>query len=297
MHKLIISLAFIFALYCHHVSAQEPEVIGAFGRDTLKIGEEVSYTLTARYPRHLNVIFPDSSYNYGTFEFISKKYFPTRTDSTTSFDSVVYTLATFEIDTVQYLQLPVFVITENDSFAVFSNLDSTILQQVITKMPEKPELKANTRLVEIKKQINYPYILIALGIVIIMALVIIIFFGKAIARRWKLYRMNKMHKKFIERFYELMKQVSGSGPEEAAEHTLAEWKRYMEKLEKEPYSKLTTMEILAVHPESELKEHLHNIDLSIYGGKKDPDLLKDFGFLMQFAVRIFNEKVGEIKKG
>ncbi len=279
------------------VRAQEAEVFGAFDRDTVKIGEETFFTLSARYPKQLNVIFPDSSYNYGSFEFISKKYFPTRTDSTISFDSVIYSLATFEIDTVQYLQLPVFVITENDSFAVFSNLDSVILQQVIIKMPEKPELKANTELIEIKKQINYPYIFIALGVLIILILAIIIFFGKSITRWWKLYRMNRAHKKFIERFHELMKQISGSGPEEAAEHTLAEWKRYMERLEREPYSKLTTREILAIHPESELKEHLHNIDVSIYGGKKGTDLMKSFGFLMHFAVRIFNEKVEEIKMG
>ena len=270
---------------------------GEFLQEQIKIGEEISYALSVRYNRDLNVLFPDSTFNFGTFEYNSRTYFNTKTDSTQSFDSVIYVLSTFEIDTMQYLQLPVYFMTDQDSIVAFSNMDSVQLVHVVDIVPENPELRSNTDMVSVKKQFNYPYFLIGLGIVGVLVVAVIVFFGRQLITAWKVYIMGRAHKKFTARFFNLMRNVSSNNPSTTPEHVLAVWKRYMERLEKQPISKLTTKEILVLHGSGELKEHLRLIDRSIYGGEMGSDLFGSFDFLMNFSVNIYHQRVAEIKKG
>ena len=293
--KKIAQFVILFYLYNFSV-AQSIEPKGYFIQDTAKIGEEVTYALSVRYNKDLNLLFPDSTFDYGTFEYNSRTYFKTKTDSTQSYDSVVYQLSTFEIDSVQYLQLPVFIL-EGDSLAILSNIDSIELIHVVTAIPENPELKANTDLVNVKKQFNYPYLLVGFGIMAFAALVVVLFFGKQLVKLWKMYRLNRMHKKFIERFFNLMRDVSSNNPSKTPEHVLAVWKQYLERLEKKPISKLTTKEILVLHSDSQLKDNLSMIDRCIYGGEKGNDLFKSFDYLMRFSVEIYNQRISEIRNG
>jgi hypothetical protein len=271
--------------------------MGSFLQSEAKIGEELQFCLSVKYDRNLNILFPDSLFRFGSFEYNSREYFTTKTDSAFSYDSAVYYLSTFEIDSIQYLQLPVFVVNDQDSLAIFSNIDSVTLIQVVSEIPENIEMKANTELVKIKKQFNYPYLLIVLGILTIIGLIGLLFFGKQIFRAWKIFLLSRAHKKFIQRFFSLMRDVSGNNPVNTPEHVVAVWKGYLEKLEKKPISKLTTKEILVLHNNSELKNNLKIIDRSIYGGEKGNDLFASFDYLMRFSVEIYNEKIREIKNG
>ncbi len=275
--------------------AQTVEPRGVFLQDSTKIGEQIQFALSVKYDRNLDILFPDSLYRFSTFEYDSREYFPTVTDSAYSYDSVVYLLSTFEIDSVQYLQIPVFTIHNEDSLAIYSNMDSIILVQVVTEMPENPELKENTELVVVRKSFNYPYLLIALGILTFIGLVVLLFFGKQLVRAWKIFLLKRSHKKFIVRFFRLMRDISGGNPTNTPEQVLAVWKRYLEKLEKKPISKLTTKEILVLHNNSDLKDHLRIIDRNIYGGEKTKDLFGSFDFLMRFSVDVYNDRIREIK--
>ena len=275
--------------------AQNIDPKGHFFQDQLKIGEEISYALSVRYDKNLNILFPDSTYSFGTFEYNSRAWFKTKSDSTHSFDSIVYQLSTFEIDSVQYLQLPVFILNNEDSLAIFSAIDSIHLVQVVTEIPESPEFLENTDLVNIDKQFNYPYFLIGLGILIFLAFIIALFFGKQLLKAWKAYRMKRTHRKFIEQFFYLMRDVSGNNPNNTPEHVLAVWKKYLERLEKKPISKLTTKEILVLHNNGQLRDNLRLIDRSIYGGEKGNDLFAGFDYLMKFSIEIYEQKIKEIK--
>lgn len=264
-------------------------------QDQVKIGEEVIFTLAVKYNKNLNLLFPDSTYRYGTFDYNSREYFSTKSDTLNSYDSVVYYLSTFEIDSVLYLQLPVYVLNGEDSLAIPSSLDSIQLVHVVTEIPEEPVMKENASFINVKKQFNYPYFLIGLGIVAFFALVVALFFGKQLVKLWKVYRMNRIHKKFTERFFNLMRDVSSNNPQKTPEHVLAVWKRYMERLERQPISKLTTKEILVLHNSSELRENLRTIDRNIYGGERGSDLFGSFDFLMKFSIDIFHRRIEEIK--
>ena len=59
----------------------------------------------------MEVIFPDSSYNFSPFEWVSKEYFPTHTNESGSLDSVVYTLTCFDLAPVQQLVDPRIVLS------------------------------------------------------------------------------------------------------------------------------------------------------------------------------------------
>ena len=295
MHRRTIAL-FITYIFCQSASwGQSIEPQGIFLSENAKVGEEVKFALSVRYEKTLNILFPDSLFNFGTFEYNTRTYFKTRTDSTHSFDSVVYNLSTFEVDSVQYLQLPVYFVSNEDSIAIFSNIDSVQLVHVVTDIPENPELIANTEMIGVSRQFNYPYFLIGLGVVLFGALVITVFFGKRLVKAWKVYLMKRTHKKFIERFFNLMRDVSSNNPANTTEHVLAVWKRYMERLEKKPISKLTTKEILVLHSNGQLKENLRLIDRSIYGGEKGNDLFACFDYLMKFSIEIYNQRISEIK--
>lgn len=296
MHRVKIALLALVFFCINFVQAQIIKPKGIFIEDEIKIGEEISFALSVRYDKNLNILFPDSTFSFGSFEYNSRKYFKTRTDSTLSYDSVVYNLSTFEIDSVQYLQMPVFLIANEDSVVFLSTLDSVHLVHVVTEIPQNPELKANTELVKVKKQFNYPYFLIALAILFIVSLTIALFFGKRLVKAWKIYRLNKMHKKFIQRFFNLIRDVSSNNPSKTPEHVLAVWKRYLERLEKKPISKLTTKEILVLHNNGQLKDNLRKIDRSIYGGEKGNDLFASFDYLMKFSIEIFDQRITAIKK-
>lgn len=264
-------------------------------QDEVKIGQEVLFALSVSYDKNINILFPDSTYDFGTFEYNSRTYFTTKTDTLYSYDSVVYRLSTFEIDSVQFLQLPLFILKDEDSLTVLSTLDSVQLVHVVTEIPETPELRANTSYIEINRQFNYPYFLIGVGSLSLVGLVLVLLFGRQIRRWWQVYRLNRTHRKFMERFFNLMRDVSSNNPQKNPEFVLAFWKRYLERLERKPISKLTTKEILVLHNSSELKENLRAIDRNIYGGERGADLFASFDYLMKYTSGIFHQRINEIK--
>jgi hypothetical protein len=279
----------------HIASAQSFKPKGSFVQAETKVGLEVQFSLTAAYDKNINILFPDSLYDFGTFEYNSRTYFPTKSDSLLSYDSVVYHLATFEIDTIQYLRLPVFVLEEERRRAVYSNTDSISLVQVVKEMSGKIELKTNSSYADIDKKFNYPYFLIASGVMVFLGILVMLFFGKRIIKAWKIRSLRRSHKKFIKVFFALMRDATGNNPANTVEHVLAVWKQYIEKLEKKPISKLTTKEILVLFNNTELRKSLQRIDRSVYGGEKGQDLFASFDYLMNFSVVIYEDKINQIK--
>ena len=295
MHRRKIAFAVIFIFYLQAAWGQSISPQGAFLQRKIKVGEVVQYALSVRYPKNTNILFPDSTHQIGKFEYLGRKYFNTKTDSTQSFDSVVYQLATFEIDTVQYLQLPIYKVENGDSTAIFSGLDSIMLIQIVDTIPKKIKLIANTDYVPVPQKFNYPYLLIGLVILLLTGVVIAVFFGKRIVKSFRIYRLSQRHKRFTKKYFALMRDTSSNNPANTPEHVLAVWKQYMERLERKPISKLTTKEILVLYPEEALKNTLKSIDRMIYGGEKNYDLFNNFDRLMNFSTTIFQQKIEHIK--
>lgn len=285
---LILLSFFIYSLGV----AQDITPKGKFLSDSIQIGEPLPYVLSIKYPKDLEIVFADSLHNYFPFELVNKVYFPTKSDSLFSIDSAIYYLSTFEIDTVQYLQIPVYQINEFDSIIHYTALDSVILNQVVAAIPDSVAMIINTNYVEVPMAFNYPYATIAIITGSVALLVFWLIFGKSIRNKIKIYRLNKRNLKFIDSFNHLVENQPL-----ACETILTLWKSYVEKLTSEPYTKLTTKEIVEISTSKEIKEALFAIDKNIYGPKDESLLPVAYQSIREIAQQVYINKVNQIKNG
>ncbi len=295
-----ISLTLLFFFVSSAAFAQEVKVNGRFGVDTLKIGEPVPFVLSARYPQNLTVIFPDSTFSFAPFEFQKKKFFTTKTTEGTSYDSVVYLLSTYEIDSIQQLKLPVFVVHQKDCTAIFSNPDEVVLKQLVQHIPDSVAakdlpLKTNTNYLNVKWLFNYPLALIIGGFVFVLMVAGFLIFGKRVRKYFLVRKLNRNHQTFLSRFNEMVSEMKANFSTARAEGALVLWKYYMENLIDTPYSKLTSKEIMEREKNEELGRVLQTIDRTIYGGNSISE--GSFENLRQYCEERYRLKLEEAKNG
>lgn len=280
--------------------AQDVRVYGRLTRDSAAIGELVPFVLVASYPSNQQVVFPDSTYEFAPFEFSKKEFFATHTSENVSYDSAVYYLTTFEIDSIQTIRLPVFLIRAKDSLAVYSTFDSLRLNYRV-RMPldsvavEKLPLKANTAYQQVKWLFNYP-VLLAIGlVVVVLAIIGWLIFGKQIRRFFALRRLRRTYANFLLRYSQAVEKLEPDATPRKAEDALVVWKKYMEELEEYPFTKSTSREILRKYSNDTLANALRSIDRTIYGGygaSRDP-----FLYLKSYSHELFERREAELRNG
>ncbi|MFP4504189.1 MAG: hypothetical protein ACLFOZ_05735 [Cyclobacteriaceae bacterium] len=295
----------IFALLagivlCTQVSAQALKPEGAFQQDTLKVGEPVTYILSFRYPKNLEVVFPGEDDSYAPFDYLDRTFSTTSSDSAFSYDSVAYQLTTFELDTIQSLALPVYVINTSregkaDSTAIYASIDSVYIDRVVQQLPDSVDLKENMAYRDVPLEFNYPYLLVGIAILLLLAVLVYVIFGKKIRQQWMLYRLKKDQKKFQEQFSRALESLRKSPNKRRSENTLLLWKQYMEKLDRLPYTKLTTKEIVGLPAGNLLQNELRAIDRSIYGNSPNGELIRPFEHLQKHTDHRFKQRIEEIK--
>jgi hypothetical protein len=293
-------IVLVFFLITLSAKAQEVKVRGGFFADSVGIGEPVKFYLTATYPSKLNLLFPDSAYQFSPFEFESKKYFPTHTNEGISYDSVIYNVSTFEIEKIQSLSLPVYVVSQTDSVEFASTPDSIRLVELVGTIPdsipvEKLPLKVNTTYHEVPTNINYIILSIVAAVVLVVALVVFLVFGKRIRKHYQVKRLTKYHAQFLEAYKTQVDQIRTSFSAPVSETALGLWKKYMEQLLSRPYTKLTTREMLHLEKDEKLASNLHTIDKAIYG--HDTEVVESFESLRDYAATKFVKRLEELKHG
>jgi hypothetical protein len=296
-------IAFVLFIVPSLAFAQEPsqvQVRSRFLADTLKIGEKVPFAVTAKYPRKVNILYPDSLYSFNPFELESKQYFPTRTVDSLSYDSVVYYITSYEIDSIQMFRMPVYVLQGSDCTMVFGAADSIILKEFVKTVPDSVAanqlpLKTNTSYLNVSWLFNYPIaVYIAAGLVII-AVVVWIVFGKRIRRYFILQRLTKNHADFLNRFAEAMNQLQSDFTSLKAENALVIWKKYMEGLDQKPYTRYSSKEILRMLNEGNLATALRSIDRMVYGGRAADAHV--FDELREVSRSHYDDKISKLKNG
>jgi hypothetical protein len=298
--KLIIRCIYFVMLTVPAAAQELTEVKGHFESDSISIGKSIPYSLTARYPSNKQVFFPDSAFSFAPFEISKKKFFTTKTTNGVSYDSVVYFLTTFEIDSIQRLTLPVFVLEEKDCVKVLSTPDSVFFSFRVESMPdsvsvEKLPLKANTEYQRVSWILNYPIIAIVIAVLLLILVIVWIVFGKRIRKHFVLRRLNKDYQEFISRFTLSLDKLAGGFTSRRAEDVLIIWKNYMEDLERSPYTKFTSREIVRLVNDEQLENSLRMIDRGIYGGFLSS--VDSFRFLQSYTEHRFHKKEAEVKNG
>ena len=285
---------------CSYSYAQDVTVRGGFFKDSLHVGDETGFYLSATYPSNLNIIFPDSTFNYSPFEFSRREYFPTKTTDGNSYDSVIYYVSTFEVEKLQPLSLPVFQLNAQDCTTYRSNADTVLLAELVKNLPDtltskNLPLKENTVYEDVPYLFNYPILFIVIGVLLVVTAVIWFVFGKRIRKHFKLKKMFKAHQRFLDMYNKQVEAIRSAFSPAQAEHALAYWKQYMEQLEARPYTKLTTRETAQLENNENLRKNLHSIDGAIYG--HGTTVLEPLENLKQYADQRFAKKLEEVKHG
>lgn len=292
-HKVVIYIFLLLLSFLGSLNAQTLRPVGHLLQDSIKIGEPFPYALTLRYPRNMDIVFPDSTYQFGNFELLRKEVFSTRSDSVNSFDSVVFYLQSFELDPQQAVRLPAFLLEDGDSSAVYTQRDTVFMIQQIATLSDTTNIRTETSFFDLENEINYVYILLGLLLLIAIAIAVYVFFGDNIKRKIQLYRMKQQHKAFMANFTKLIERSDNA---EQREKTLVRWKQYMESLERKPYSRLTTKEILRMESTHSIADALHDIDRSIYGRHDDHEQLKGQFFILEaHADNQFKHQVAKLE--
>lgn len=279
-----------------------PSITGSFSKDSLKVGKHIPFKVVFVHKYDKEVIFADSSYNFAPFEWVKTEAFPTQTTAKgIATDSAIYWLRTFELDTIQSLKLPVFVIDQKtgDTLKYFTEVSTKETEFVLSKamlenMLQKDSITfyQNTTFLDIPRFTNYP--LYALIVIFLLVIVILgfVFFGESIRRGYRLKRLQRQHEKFIQEYASQLKQIESP---EATDHTLGMWKAYIEKLKNEPFTTYTSSEISRLTKNESLGENLKVIDRAIYGGQIDKNTELALQNLKNYAINIFEKRLAELR--
>lgn len=291
----------LIAFFTTFSSLSQVKVRGAFLPDSVVIGDEAAFYLSATYPKKLQVIFPDSTYNFAPFEFVRKKYFTTSTVDSISYDSAVYVLSTFEVDPVQTLQLSAFVLHQQDCTAYSTAIDSVYLKELVTiPLPDTLEaqnlpLISNTAYEPVEWLLNYPLLLYIAGGLLVLLVILWLIFGKRIRKHFVVKRLIKAHESFINSFDHHNQTLKQAFNPKQAEQLLFLWKKYMESLDAKPYTKLTAKETERLLQNQNLGQQLRLVDASVYGNNQQIE--QPIAFLREHAMHTFQQKLDQVKHG
>jgi len=289
--KLITGYCLLLTLCC---SGQDLQPEGRFLTDSAKIGLPVQYALSLRHAPEVQIVFPDSGYQFAPFEWVGKRYFPTRTDAQGSVDSVVYTLTTFSIAPMQQLRLPVFVVQQRDCTAVYAGTDSILVQELISQSPRFLSPRANTHYVPVRQTLDYRLILLLVVISALILGILYALFGRHIRRLYRLYRLWREYRTFVSHYEKLRRQVRQQKQPAAVETTVTLWKRYMEQLHEKPYSSYTTREITEIIPNPKLSDSLQIADRAVYGNSMPDEIYGALRTLQTAAESYYKDKRMEV---
>ena len=282
---------FFYSLFTIHYSlAQQPR--GQFLQDSIKLGKPFQYALSFRHKPDLDVLFPDTTYNFKPFEVKSFEYFPTKTDTRGSLDSVVYTLVSFDIHKIQPLSLPIFINMPTDCTTVYANKDSVILMEMFDKNTQKAILKTDDKIFYLPQEPNYPLILLGfVGFWLLFGLVYWLL-GETIRKRWQQYRLWRRYSDFLSAFQKFERNVSRRQKTvDNAENALLLWRRFLEKLENKPFTTFTTTELVDALQDDRLAEALRSIDATVYGGNIAKDISDALQILKELATQMYKKRL------
>lgn len=258
MKKLIL----ICILFSHKIYSQEIDYNIFFKEESVKIGDTITLISTLRYPKNIEIIQPDSSYKFIPFEFLDKIIFESSTSNNFIYDSTIYLLQTFELDSIQSIYLKSYIINTSDSLEILSNNDDILTISLVNEKNSK--IKANTLLERINSIFNTKKYSIITGVIFSILILIYLVFRKKINKYFKIKRIKSETDFFKNEFDYILNKYLNTNNIKFLENLILKWKRFMEKLSKKPYSSSTTSEISIFNKNIKSIKTLKEIDKCIY---------------------------------
>ncbi|MDB5243265.1 MAG: hypothetical protein JWP57_3890 [Spirosoma sp.] len=291
----------------HPALPAQPAPVGRFLTDSVDIGRPFQYALTYRHAPTTDLLFPDTASQFAPYRVQKVDLFTTRTigagTSAVSVDSAVYTLVSFEIDSIQLLRVPIRLINPTDCTTIFTSTDTVFLRSQLRPSAaglthhSSLTLATQTTLAPLQQEFNYPVLgLFAAGLVGVSGLLYGLF-GRAIRRQWRLYQLNRRHHRFLREFDRLIQRISADSAAETANQASIIWKTYLERIEIQPYSSLTTSEIAERVDDERVTNALREADRMIYGGAFTTQSAASLTVLSDVATQRYHHKRAGLKAG
>ncbi|NMM48605.1 hypothetical protein [Marinigracilibium pacificum] len=276
-----------FFLTTSSILAQDITYEAYFRSDSVKAGMPLEYVLNVQYPKEIDVLLPDTTFNFGDFLLTGRKFAPTYSDSIFSYDSVVYELTSFSIEKIQTLSLPIKYYTESDSGELNTNTDTLYFVEYIPVVSDTLQVKENTAFQPLEKLINYPILTLVVIFVIVVIIILIIVLARPLKIALKKWRLKRKYNRIRNSFE---KQEVNNRHD--ASKKLALWKRLLEVPTDIPVPALTTDEIIKFSDTSQIETELRSIDRYIYSNKNDnSDLMVAYDKLLSLSDNILEQKL------
>lgn len=289
--KLLILISFLCSVTSF---AQEVKVEGYFMQDSAKLGERVGYVLKADYPASKQLIFPDSTFDFGSFVLLEKKTYISHTESDITQDSVVYYLSNFELDQSSYLTLPVYELNRYDSVMHFPLEAELKLKLTLDSIPEQLVFKENNVYQSIEKKWNWMLFGAIAFVVLVVLGALYWLFADQIKKFWNERGEKRRWSKFQKQWQQASAQLEQNPTMEAADELIGLWKGYLESLTSLPIREWTSSEIGEKLGDMQVFNSLRAIEMIIYAGKK-AEIQSASSHLLQVAKQKHLEKISKIK--
>jgi len=291
MKKLIL----ICILFTNKIYSQEIDYNIFFREDSVKIGDTITLISTLKYPINIEIIQPDSSYNFMPFEFIDKIVFESSSTNNLIFDSTLYFLQTFELDSIQSISLTSYIISRGDSLEILSNSDKITTISLVKETNSKT--KTNTLFEKINSIFNSKKFLTIIGVVLSIIVLIYLLFRKKINKYFKIKRIKSETDYFKNEFDDILSNYQNTNDIKFLENLLLKWKRFMEKLSKKPYSSSTTSEISIFNKNVKNIKTLREIDKCIYSENKNIIDENNLIMLRDESIHLSKNYINKLKNG
>lgn len=291
MGKIKLICVFLWLSIAHLSYAQELKVEGYFLRDSAMLGQKIGYVLKATYPSSLNVLFPDSTFQYGSMEYLDKEIFTSYTQDSTTLDSAIYYLSNFSLDPVKNYRLPVFEILRYDSISHYPEESLLHLNLTIDEIPEELVFKETNSYQAIKQDFNFLYLIIGVSAFLIIALALVLIFGKKVGKSWRIYQEKKRQKRFLVQWNQTKRTFISQPSLDTADGLLGLWKGRMEALTGNPFREWTATETAAHLERPEVLQDFRKIELIIYADRPAEDVQEACDHLEAISTSTFHQKI------
>lgn len=271
---------------------------GHFLTDSVELGRPFRYSLAYRHSPWVDVLFPDTAMNFLPYRVQKVDVYATQTTGTgataISRDSAVYTLVSFETDSIQLLRVPIRIINDVDCTAVWSQTDTVFLRSKLASLRRDstqsgtPTLATETKLAPLQQQFNYTALIKGLLLISVLAALLYGLFGRIIRRQWRLYQLNRRHIRFLRSYNQLSQRLNSFTASETANQAVILWKTYLEQLDRQPYVALTTPELAERVNDKRVTDALRETDRMIYGGTFSPQSQSALWTLRDVATQIYH---------
>ena len=284
----------ILLLLSVNLNSQEIRFNIFFSKDSIKVGDPIFLISVLTYDKKFEIIQPDSSYNFKPFEYIDKVIYPSKIENNKIFDSTIYFLRTFNIDSVQKINLKSLIINK-DCLEITSSYDSVFLINQVTNLNDKSIKNTSFSLIyhifNTKKYVSAAFILL------IVILILFLIFRKKIITYFKIQRLNKDLNSYSNLLKNYLNKYSNKKDKKYLEGSLLVWKRYMEKISIFSFTSSTTFKINNYLKDKKTKNILEEIDMILYSNNTLTFDIKNFNTLDKKAKNLYLNKKKKLIDG